>query len=162
MFGQIQTKYCLLSCLWLVIFIPPLLSSPSSDLPIYIYIYTVIPTQNPEESKTYTGMTSTEFKDRFRNHNKSFNHLRYSKETTLSLHVWSLQNLNIDYDIQWKVIDRANPFSPVTGVCVQPVHTWKILYYFQTWRGPVKQKWRNLQALHSQKTPSIKQQLTFF
>ena len=82
-----------------------------------VYQATVIPTQNPAETETYTGMTSTEFKDRFRNHNKSFNHLRYKSETTLSLHIWSLKNMNIDFDIHWKVIDRAKPFSPVTGVC---------------------------------------------
>ena len=82
-----------------------------------VYQATVIPTQNPAETETYTGMTSTEFKDRYRNHTKSFNNLRYSNETTLSLHIWSLKNMNIDFDIQWKVIDRAKPFSPVTGVC---------------------------------------------
>ena len=82
-----------------------------------MYQATVIPTQNPAETETYTGMTSTEFKDRYRNHTKSFNNLRYSNETTLSLHIWSLKNMNIDFDIQWKVIDRAKPFSPVTGVC---------------------------------------------
>ena len=124
-----------------------------------VYQATVIPTQTPEDSKTYTGMTSTEFKDRFRNHNKSFNHLRYSKETTLSLHVWSLKNLNIDYDIQWKVIDRAKPFSPVTGVCNLCT---LILYNFQTRRGYSKQKWRNLQALHSQKSPPSRQYLISF
>ena len=38
-FVQIQTKYCWLSCLWLILFLPTLLSSPSSDLPEYIYVY---------------------------------------------------------------------------------------------------------------------------
>ena len=62
-------------------------------------------------------MTSNEFKDRYRNHTKSFRHLTYSQETTLSLHIWSLKEKNIDYDIHWKIIDRARPFNPVTGVC---------------------------------------------
>ena len=36
--------------------------------------------------KTYIGMTSNSFKERYRNHLKSFNHHQYSSETELSKH----------------------------------------------------------------------------
>ena len=62
-------------------------------------------------------MTSTEFKDRYRSHKKSFNNYTYKAETTLSQHIWKLKSQNIDFDEKWKILDRARPFSPVTGVC---------------------------------------------
>ena len=67
--------------------------------------------------ETYTGMTSTQFKDRFRNHTKSFNHEKFKTETTLSQYVWKLKSQDTDFDLAWKIVGRAKPFSPVTGVC---------------------------------------------
>ena len=37
-------------------------------------------------------MTSNTFKERYRNHLKSFKHPQYSSETELSKHVWNLKN----------------------------------------------------------------------
>ena len=37
------------------------------------------------------GMTSNTFKERFRNHIKSFTHKKYSNETELSKYVWHLK-----------------------------------------------------------------------
>ena len=62
-------------------------------------------------------MTKPKFKERYGNHKKSFNHREYSNETTLSNYVWRLKERNIGYDIQWKVVDKAPPFNPVSGVC---------------------------------------------
>ena len=38
--------------------------------------------------KTYIGMTSNSFKERYRNHLKSFNHRQYSSETELKLKLY--------------------------------------------------------------------------
>ena len=48
-----------------------------------------------------------------------FHKLEYIQRsaTTLSQHIWELKNKNIEYDLSWKIIGRAKPFSPVTGVC---------------------------------------------
>ena len=86
-----------------------------------IYQATVIPTQGTFEAQTYIGMTSTEFKDRFRNHTKSFRNRQYRSETTLSHYIWDLKDSGLmpetDFKIKWKIIDRSKPYSPVTGVC---------------------------------------------
>ena len=82
-----------------------------------IYQATITTHQNPPQTETYVGMTSTEFKDRHRNHKKSFNHYTYKAETTLSQHIWRLKSKNIEFDEEWKILDRARPLSPVTGVC---------------------------------------------
>ena len=79
------------------------------------------PTNNQLDVQTYIGMTSTEFKDRFRNHTKSFKNRKYKSETTLSQYIWELQDSGlqpeVDFKIQWKIIDKSRTFSPVTGVC---------------------------------------------
>ena len=82
-----------------------------------VYQATVTTKQESPRVETYIGMTSTEFKDRYRNHKKSFKNFTYKSETTLSQFIWKLKSENVDYDIEWKVLDRAKPFSPVTGVC---------------------------------------------
>ena len=48
----------------------------------------------------YIGMTPNTFKERFRNHMKSFNHKKYSNETELSKYVWHLKENNTDYTIK--------------------------------------------------------------
>ena len=80
-----------------------------------IYQATLTPAQ--AQAETYIGLTATTFKVRLGNHKKSFNHERYSKETTLSQRIWELKRENIDYELSWKLIDRAKPFSPVSGLC---------------------------------------------
>ena len=82
-----------------------------------IYQATVTPTNPPAEPKTYIGLTATTFKQRLANHIKSTNYEKYRKETTLSEHIWGLKDKKIEHQVTWKIIDRAKPFSPVTGIC---------------------------------------------
>ena len=82
-----------------------------------VYQATVTTSEPGVDTETYTGMTKPKFKERYGNHKKSFNHREYSNETTLSNYVWRLKERNIGYDIQWKVVDKAPPFNPVSGVC---------------------------------------------
>ena len=51
-----------------------------------------ISTCNTNDTKHNIGMTSNTFKERFRNHIKSFNHKKYSNETELSKYVWHLND----------------------------------------------------------------------
>ena len=44
-----------------------------------------------KEQVAYIGLTSTIFKERHNNHNKSFNHEKYENETELSKYVWKLK-----------------------------------------------------------------------
>jgi len=38
-------------------------------------------------------------------------------QTSLSTFIWGLKEKNISYDVSWKYVDQAKPFSPVTGTC---------------------------------------------
>ena len=80
-----------------------------------VYQATVMPEVGDPE--TYIGMTSTPFKERLANHEKSFNHLKYSTETSLSKFIWKLKGKKIGYSINWRIVDRAAPFNPITRVC---------------------------------------------
>ena len=67
--------------------------------------------------ETYIGLASTTFKLRLGNHKKAFKNEIYRKDTCLSGHIWDIKNKGGDYEIKWKFIGRAQPFSPVTGIC---------------------------------------------
>ena len=82
-----------------------------------IYQATIVPTQNPENTETYVGLCEPTFKERISNHKKDFKHQKYENSTELSKHIWKLKNQNTDYSISWKILDRAQPFSPVSGLC---------------------------------------------
>ena len=74
-------------------------------------------TSDPSKTESYVGLCSTTFKDRYRNHTNSFKHQKKSNATMLSNHIWDLKNKNIDFQVTWKILDRAKPFSPVTQIC---------------------------------------------
>ena len=82
-----------------------------------VYQATVTTKQDPPVIETYTGMTSTDFKTRYKNHVQTFENESKKKQTTLGTYIWELKNNEIEYDVKWKLIGRAQPFSPVTGVC---------------------------------------------
>ena len=63
-----------------------------------------ISTGNTQDTKHYIGMTSNTFKERYRNHIKSFTHKKYSNETELSKHVWQLKQNKTDFTIKWSII----------------------------------------------------------
>ena len=64
---------------------------------------------------TYIGLIATEFKFRHSNHLSSIKYNR--KSTALSSHINNLERENIKYTLKWKIVGRAKPFTPVTGVC---------------------------------------------
>ena len=43
-----------------------------------------VTTKDNNERKTYIGMTATTFKDRYRNHKKSFDDIKYKNDTDVS------------------------------------------------------------------------------
>ena len=49
--------------------------------------------------KFYFGVAQTPFKERFRNHNRNFNHKQYIKSTKLSKYIWSLKGAGTPYAI---------------------------------------------------------------
>ena len=69
------------------------------------------------EIDTYIGLTSTSFKDRWRNHRSNFKTRNPKNSTALSKHLWKLDDENVKYDVSWKIVSRAKPFNHVTGMC---------------------------------------------
>ena len=69
------------------------------------------------EEKTYIGLTSNTFKTRYASHKSSFNHPEKRHQTELSSHVWNLKDGNIPYQINWKILRHAQPYSPRTKRC---------------------------------------------
>ena len=89
--------------------------------------------QSENNVETYVGLTSTTFKARWSNHKTAFKHVRHRNDTALAQHVWELKesnpNFDINKDITWKFIGRANPFSPISGVCnLCTLEKWYILF----------------------------------
>ena len=66
-------------------------------------IYKAIVTNtNSNTQKIYIGQTGGKFKDRYRNHTKSFKAERYSNDTELSKHIWQLKKNNHAHQIIWQ------------------------------------------------------------
>ena len=78
---------------------------------------TTVNTNQPEKPETYVGLTAQTFKKRWDGHKSSIRNRNPKKSTTLSQHIWKLEDEQKDYTLDWKIVDRGHPFSPVTGIC---------------------------------------------
>ena len=67
-------------------------------------------------NQTYVGLTAGTFKKRFDGHTFNFRN-ENSKGTTLSSYIWKLKREGKSYEILWREICKASPFSPVTEQC---------------------------------------------
>ena len=85
--------------------------------------------QSENDTQTYVGLTSSTFKARWSNHKTGFEHEKHRKDTTLSKYIWELKDKKTEYDVTWKIIGRANPFSPISKVCnLCTLEKWFILF----------------------------------
>ena len=66
---------------------------------------------------TYIGLTENTFKVRYKNHTSNFKTRNPDNSSCLSKYIWRLQDQNIGYKVTWKIISKAQPFNPVTGIC---------------------------------------------
>ena len=78
---------------------------------------TTVNTNQLEKPETYVGLTAQTFKKRWDGHKSSIRNRNPKKSTTLSQHIWKLEDEQKDYTLDWKIVDRGHPFSPVTGIC---------------------------------------------
>ena len=69
-----------------------------------------------QESKNYVGLTSTEFKKRLAVHLTSFKDPEIC-QTSLSKYVHEIKKEGIQPEVNWKIIDRGKPYSPINDVC---------------------------------------------
>ena len=70
-----------------------------------------------ENSETYVGLTATEFKTRWRNHQMSFKREEKRNDTELSKYLWKLKEKKKDFAIEWKVLAKAKAYSNLTKRC---------------------------------------------
>ena len=72
-----------------------------------------------EPQKIYFGLAEGKWKQRYYNHKKSFNHKRYSHETTLSSYVWHLkETLDVTPNLKWSVVRCTTPYSNISKKCL--------------------------------------------
>ena len=65
------------------------------------------------------SLAEGKWKKRYYNHKNSFNHKRYSHETTLSSYVWHLnETLDINPNLKWSVVRCATPYSNISKKCL--------------------------------------------
>ena len=76
-----------------------------------IYQATVTTAQT---NHTYIGLTGTKFKSRLANHKASFKNEDLASSCKL---VWKLKEQKVEHNITWKLITRAQQYSPTTNVC---------------------------------------------
>ncbi len=76
-----------------------------------------VTTSNTNSTKHYIGMTASTFKERYRNHIKSFNHKRYSNDTELSKYIWKLKDNKQDFDITWSVLKQSISYTGGSKRC---------------------------------------------
>ncbi len=71
-----------------------------------------ITTEDKKETKQYISVTANTFKERFGNHQKSFNNASYANETELLKYVWSLKKSNRPYRIKWSFLNHSSTYVP--------------------------------------------------
>ena len=74
-------------------------------------------TVTTREKETYVGLTATEFKTRWRNHQMSFKHEKKRYDTELSKYLWELKMKNEEFTVSWKILAKARAYSNISKRC---------------------------------------------
>ena len=80
-------------------------------------VYEAEVTSTNHQNETYTGLTSNTFKKRYYKHRESFKKENSENSTTLSSFIWNLKRKNENFEINWRIKDRAAAFNPVSRKC---------------------------------------------
>ena len=70
-----------------------------------------------DTTANYIGLTSTTFKTRFNNHTSNFRNENGRRSTKLSTYIWSLQDQNTDFEINWSIQALQPTFDPGSNKC---------------------------------------------
>ena len=79
-----------------------------------VYQTTVTQTNTMREH-IYKGITENEFNTRYNQHTSSFRLSYKSSATSPSEHIWKLKGNNTDHTVTWKILEKAQLYSPTTG-----------------------------------------------
>jgi len=76
-----------------------------------------VTTEDNGSAQTYVGLIENSFKTRFANHKSSFSDPKKRLSTELSKHVWYFKEAKLKFQITWKILKQASPYSPVCDRC---------------------------------------------
>jgi len=79
-----------------------------------VYQATVV---SGNRTETYVGITSTEFKTRWRNHQVSFKSERRNNDTELSKHLCHLKTERKNFTMKWEILEKAKAYTNITKRC---------------------------------------------
>ena len=71
-----------------------------------IYQAIIYPKENITDQKTYIGLTSTKWKERYSNHKFTFSHEHLKHHTALSKQFWCLKNKGLTSEIEWSILKK--------------------------------------------------------
>ena len=73
--------------------------------------------KSKNRTETYVGITSMEFKTRWRNHQVSFKNEKRKSDTGLSKHLRQLKSKRENCTIKWKILAKAKAYMNITKRC---------------------------------------------
>ena len=79
-------------------------------------VYQVTVTVEDGWVEHYVGVAAN-FKSRFRGHRTSLNNPAYKNKSTLSTFVWKLKEEEKNFNLKWRIIDKAPRYNPMTKRC---------------------------------------------
>ena len=70
------------------------------------------------QTRTYKGITKRPWKDRFKEHKKSFRDRKLISDTELSKEIWSIKDKGGTPTVKWKILRKAKPYNPNSKRCL--------------------------------------------
>ena len=116
-----------------------------------IYQAIIYPKENITDKKTYIGLGSTKWKERYFNHKFTFSHEHLKNHTTLSKHFWFLKNKGVTPETEWSILKKSNTPNSFNGRCNLCLEE-KINILFYKWPNKLLNKGSELIARCRHKT----------
>ena len=66
----------------------------------------IYPKENITDKKTYIGLASTKWKERYSNYKFTFSHEHLKHHTALSKQFWWLKNKGLTPEIEWSILKK--------------------------------------------------------
>ena len=80
-------------------------------------VYKASVERNQQETAHYIGLTARTFKQRYGEHQRSFNNPEQEHETTLSAEIWKDKRNGTNNQVRWSIIGSAPAYSKTSRFC---------------------------------------------
>ena len=94
--------------------------------------------KSPKEIRSYIGLTSLEFKQRFYKHRSDFKHKKQKDSTRLSKYIWNLKDNNIEYSIDWSILRKTKKTNNGDKICSLCIMEAKLI--MENKQGPLNKR----------------------